>query len=45
MYLLGKIAVNVVHGPTIFILTTSICNDYMSHHPERMMATTLFVDV
>ena len=35
--LLGDLAVNVMHGCTIFILKTDINNAYMSIHPHGMM--------
>ena len=42
--LLVDVAVDVMHGLTIFILKTSIYNVYMSIHPQKMMAS-FFIDV
>ena len=42
--LLRLLAINAVNGHLILILQTDICNAYMSIHPYKMMAYSLFVD-
>lgn len=41
--LLGHLAVNTMHDPTILVLKTSLCNVYMNIHPQRIMVYSLFI--
>ena len=39
------LAIIAVYVHTIFILKTDVCSAYMSIHPCRMMAASLFITV
>ena len=38
--LLRDLVTNTMHGPTILTLKTSICDAYISIHPQRMKASS-----